>query len=85
MINVRNTRRLAALTALVLVLLAVAKTVGSAMGTGLCFSLSDIAEYQEINGSLIFEAISFAGGIVLQHFLKFMTIVSSKFHSPLKI
>lgn len=38
---------------LVLVLLAVAKTVGSAMGTGLCFSLSDIAEYQEINGSLI--------------------------------
>lgn len=38
---------------LVLVLLAVAKTVGSAMGTGLCFSLSDIAAYQEINGSLI--------------------------------
>lgn len=38
---------------LVLVLLAVAKTVGSAIGTGLCFSLSEIAEYQEINGSLI--------------------------------
>lgn len=38
---------------LVLVLLAVAKTVGSAMGTGLCFSLSDIAAYQAVNGSLI--------------------------------
>lgn len=38
---------------LVLVLLAVAKTVGSAIGTGLCFSLSEIAEYQAINGSLI--------------------------------
>ena len=34
-------------------LLAVAKTVGSAMGTGLCFSLSDIAAYQAMNGSLI--------------------------------
>ena len=38
---------------LVLVLLAVAKTVGSSMGTGLCFSLSDIAAYQAMNGSLI--------------------------------
>ena len=38
---------------LVLVLLAVAKTVGNAMGTGLCFSLSDIAAYQLTNGSLI--------------------------------
>ena len=38
---------------LVLVLLSVAKTVGSAMGTGLCFSLSDIAAYQAMNGSLI--------------------------------
>ena len=38
---------------LVLVLLAVAKTVGSAIGTGLCFSLSEIAEYQMVNGSLI--------------------------------
>ena len=38
---------------LVLVLLAVAKTVGSAMGTGLCFSLSDIAAYQALHGSLI--------------------------------
>ena len=36
-----------------LVLLAVAKTVGSALGTGLCFSLSDIAAYQAMNGSLI--------------------------------
>ena len=38
---------------LVLVLLAVAKTVGAAIGTGLCFSLSDIAAYQAMNGSLI--------------------------------
>jgi len=38
---------------LVLVLLSVAKTVGDAMGTGLCFSLSDIAAYQAMNGSLI--------------------------------
>ena len=38
---------------LVLVLLSVAKTVGDAMGTGLCFSLSDIAAYQAVNGSLI--------------------------------
>lgn len=38
---------------LVLVLLAVAKTVGDAMGTGLCFSISEIAAYQAVNGSLI--------------------------------
>ncbi len=38
---------------LVLILLAVAKTVGNALGTGLCFSLSEIAEYQMTNGSLI--------------------------------
>jgi len=38
---------------LVLVLLSVAKTVGDAMGTGLCFSLSEIAAYQAMNGSLI--------------------------------
>ena len=38
---------------LVLVLLAVSNTVVSAMGTGLCFSLSDIAAYQAMNGSLI--------------------------------
>ena len=41
---------------LVLVLLAVARTVGNAMGTGLCFSLSDIAAYQTANGSLILKA-----------------------------
>ena len=38
---------------LVLVLLSVAKTVGDAMGTGLCFSISEIAAYQAVNGSLI--------------------------------
>ena len=38
---------------LVLVLLAVAKTVGNAMGTGLCFSLSQIAAWQAEHGSLI--------------------------------
>jgi formate hydrogenlyase subunit 4 len=38
---------------LVLVLLAVGKVVGNALGTGLCFSLSTIAAYQVNNGSLI--------------------------------
>ena len=38
---------------LVLVLLAVAKTVGNALGTGLCFSLTDIVNYQIANGSLL--------------------------------
>ena len=38
---------------LVLVLLAVAKTVGSAMGTGLCFSLTQIVAWQAQNGSLL--------------------------------
>jgi formate hydrogenlyase subunit 4 len=38
---------------LVLVLLAVGKAVGNALGTGLCFSLSTIAAYQVNNGSLI--------------------------------
>ena len=38
---------------LVLVLLSVAKTVGNAIGTGLCFSLTDIVRYQMSNGSLI--------------------------------
>ena len=38
---------------LVLVLLAVAKTVGNVMGTGLCFSLTDIVNYQIANGSLL--------------------------------
>ena len=38
---------------LVLVLLSVAKVVGNAMGTGLCFSLTDIVNYQLTHGSLI--------------------------------
>ena len=38
---------------LVLVLLSVAKTVGNALGTGLCFSLTEIVRYQITNGSLI--------------------------------
>ena len=38
---------------LVLVLLAVAKAVGNALGTGLCFSLTDIVNYQLSHGSLI--------------------------------
>lgn len=41
---------------LILVLLAVAKTVGNAMGTGLCFSLSEIAAFQAENGCLILRA-----------------------------
>jgi NADH-quinone oxidoreductase subunit H len=39
---------------LLMVLLAVAKSVGNAMGTGLCFSLSEIAAYQSAHGSLLF-------------------------------
>ena len=39
---------------LLMVLLAIAKTVGNAMGTGLCFSLSEIAAYQSAHGSLLF-------------------------------
>ena len=38
---------------LVLVLLAVAKRVGAAIGTGLCFSLTDIVAWQSVHGSLI--------------------------------
>ena len=38
---------------LVLVLLAVAKTVGNAMGTGLVFSMGEISRFQFANGSLI--------------------------------
>jgi len=41
---------------LVLVLLAVARTVGNALGTGLCFSMSSIAQYQVLHGSLITKA-----------------------------
>ncbi len=39
---------------LLMVLLAIAKSVGNAMGTGLCFSLSEIAAYQSAHGSLLF-------------------------------
>ena len=38
---------------MVLVLLAVAKVVGNALGTGVCFSLTDIVNYQVAHGSLI--------------------------------
>ena len=38
---------------LVLVLLAIAKTVGNATGSGLVFSISEITRYQIANGSLI--------------------------------
>ena len=41
---------------LVLVLLAVGKTVGAALGKGLTFSLTDIAAYQAANGCLICKA-----------------------------
>ena len=41
---------------LVLVLLAVGKTVGNFLGTGITFSLTDIAAYQAANGSLILKA-----------------------------
>ena len=40
---------------LLLVLLAIGKTVGSALGTGVCFSLTKIVEYQMANGSLLFK------------------------------
>ena len=41
---------------LVLVLLAVGKTVGDATGTGLCFSMTRIVQYQIEHGSLICKA-----------------------------
>lgn len=50
---------------LVLVLLSVAKTVGDAMGTGLCFSLTDIAAYQAENGSLILKASMIPAAIAM--------------------
>lgn len=50
---------------LVLVLLAVAKAVGDAMGTGLCFSLTDIAAYQAANGSLILKASMIPAAIAM--------------------
>lgn len=52
---------------LVLVLLAVGKAVGDAVGTGVCFSLQTIAEYQMENGSLItrFSMIPAAAALLL--------------------
>ncbi len=50
---------------LVLVLLAVGKTVGNAIGTGLTFSLSDIAGYQAANGSLILKASMIPAAIAM--------------------
>lgn len=41
---------------MVMVLLAVGKAVGNAMGTGLVFSFTEIARYQMENGSLILKA-----------------------------
>ena len=38
---------------LLLVLLAIGKVVGAALGTGICFSLTKIVDYQLANGSLI--------------------------------
>lgn len=50
---------------LVLVLLAVAKAVGSATGEGLCFSLTQIADYQLANGSLILKASMIPAAIAM--------------------
>ena len=54
---------------LVLVLLAVAKAVGSTMGSGLCFSLSEIARYQVENGSLITRLSMIPAAIALARFV----------------
>ena len=50
---------------LVLILLAVAKAVGDGIGTGLCFSLSAIADYQLTNGSLIRKASMIPAAIAM--------------------
>ena len=50
---------------LVLILLAIAKTVGNALGTGLCFSLSAIADYQLLHGSLITKASMIPAAIAM--------------------
>lgn len=50
---------------LVLVLLAVARTVGNAMGTGLCFSLSTISDFQAANGSLILKGSMIPAAIAM--------------------
>ena len=48
-----------------LVLLAVGKTVGAALGKGLTFSLTDIAAYQAANGSLICKASMIPAAIAM--------------------
>lgn len=50
---------------LVLILLAVGKTVGSFLGTGLTFSLTDIAAYQAANGCLITKASMIPAAIAM--------------------
>lgn len=50
---------------LVLVLLAIAKAVGSATGAGLTFSINDIAAYQLANGSLICKASMIPAAIAM--------------------
>lgn len=50
---------------LVLILLAVGKTVGNALGEGVCFSMSKIAEYQIENGSLILKASMIPAAIAM--------------------
>ena len=50
---------------LVLVLLSVAKAVGSAAGTGLVFSLSGIVDYQAAHGSLICRASMIPAAIAM--------------------
>ena len=50
---------------LVLVLLAVGKTVGAALGKGLTFSLTDIAAYQAANGCLVCKASMIPAAIAM--------------------
>lgn len=50
---------------LVLILLAIGKTVGNAMGTGVCFSFSDIMAYQAAHGSLILRASMIPAAIAM--------------------
>ena len=50
---------------LVLIFLAVGKTVGNAMGTGVCFSLGDIASYQAANGCLVLKASMIPAAIAM--------------------
>ena len=50
---------------LVLILLAVGKTVGAALGTGVCFSLSQIADFQATNGCLILKGSMIPAAIAM--------------------